>query len=104
MKCTLVGYGEDEFGYKLWDDQNRKMIRSRNVVFIERVMYKDRNTQVSEPEKSEYFGPNDVSENRIVESVIQNDEEQCVLLQVTDFIPHRDVPATQAQSVVRRST
>jgi hypothetical protein len=39
-----VGYGEDEFGYKLWDDQNRRMIKSRDVVFNEKVMYKDRNT------------------------------------------------------------
>ena len=44
MKCTLVSYKEDEFGYKLWDDCNCKMIRSRDVVFNERVMYKDRNT------------------------------------------------------------
>ena len=97
VKCTLVGYGEDEFGYKLWDDQNRKMIRSRDVVFNEKVMYKDRNTQVSELEEPEYFGPTDVSENRVVEPVIQNDEEQGVPLQVTNHIPHRDVPATQAE-------
>ena len=80
VKCTMVGYGEDEFGYKLWDDQNCKMIRSRDVVFNEKVMYKDRNTQVSEPEELEFFGPNDVSENRVVEPVIQNDEEQGVPL------------------------
>ncbi|KAK0585008.1 hypothetical protein LWI29_022138 [Acer saccharum] len=104
VKCTLVGYGEDEFGYKLWDDQNRKMIRSRDVVFNEKVMYKDRNTQVSELEEPEYFGPNDVSENRVLEPVNQNDEEQGVPLQVTDPIPYRDVQATQAESAVRRST
>ncbi|KAK0592711.1 hypothetical protein LWI29_024077 [Acer saccharum] len=52
------------------------MIRSRDVVFNEKVMYKDRNTQVSEPEEPEYFGPNDVSENRVLEPVNQNDEEQ----------------------------
>ena len=104
VKCTLLGYGEDEFGYKLWDDQNRKMIRSRDVVFNEKVMYNDRNTQVSKLEEPEYFGPNDVSENRVVEPVIQNDEEQGVPLQVVDPIPHRDVPTTKAQSTKRRST
>ncbi|CAA0810671.1 Uncharacterized mitochondrial protein AtMg00710, partial [Striga hermonthica] len=41
-KCTFLGYGEDEFGYRLWDDENKKMIRSRDVIFNERVMYKDR--------------------------------------------------------------
>ena len=43
-KCTFIGYGEDEFGYRLWDDENKKMIRSRNVIFNERVMYKDRHS------------------------------------------------------------
>ncbi|KAK0584804.1 hypothetical protein LWI29_018907 [Acer saccharum] len=80
------------------------MIRSRDVVFNEKVMYKDRNTQVSEPEKPEYFGANDVLENKVLEPVNQNDEEQGVPLQVIDHIPHKDVPATQAQSAVRRST
>ena len=59
---------------------------------------------MSEHEELEYFGLNDVLENRVVEPVIQKDEEQGVPLQVTDHIPHRDVPATQAQSTVRRST
>ena len=86
MKYTLVGYGEDEFGYKLWDDQNCKMIRSRDVVFNERVMYKDRNTQVFEPEEPEYFRPNDMLENKVVEQVNHNDKEQGVPLQVIDLI------------------
>jgi len=78
MKCTLVGYGEDEFGYKLWDDQNRKMIRSRDVVFNEKVMYKDRNTKKSEQREPDYFGLEDVSGGRIVEHGSQKDEEQGV--------------------------
>ena len=45
-----------------------------------------------------------MSKNRVVEPVIKNDEEQGVPLQVIDPIPHKDVPATQAQNVVRRST
>ena len=54
-KCTFIGYGEDEFGYRLWDDENKKMVRSRDVIFNERVMYKDRlntttnNSGLSEP-------------------------------------------------------
>ncbi|KAL2228217.1 UNVERIFIED_CONTAM: Retrovirus-related Pol polyprotein from transposon TNT 1-94 [Sesamum indicum] len=42
IKCTFIGYGTDEFGYRFWDDQNRKIIRSRNVIFNENVMYNDR--------------------------------------------------------------
>ena len=33
--CIFVGYGDVEFGYKLWDLEKKKMIRSRDVVFYE---------------------------------------------------------------------
>ena len=29
----LVYYGDAEFGYKLWDPEEKKMIKSRDVVF-----------------------------------------------------------------------
>ena len=41
-KCTFIGYSTDEFGYQFWYDRNRKIIRSKDVVFNENVMYKDR--------------------------------------------------------------
>ncbi|GAA0152797.1 hypothetical protein LIER_37563 [Lithospermum erythrorhizon] len=34
-KCVFVGYGLDEFGYQFFDPVQRKLIRSRNVVFME---------------------------------------------------------------------
>lgn len=30
-----MGYGNEEFGYKLWDPVEKKIIRSRDVVFFE---------------------------------------------------------------------
>ena len=39
-KCTFIGYEVDDFGYLLWDYQNHKIIRSRYVVFNEKVVYK----------------------------------------------------------------
>ena len=33
--CIFVGYGDAKFGYKLWDSKEKKMIRSRDVVFHE---------------------------------------------------------------------
>jgi hypothetical protein len=40
-KCTFIGYGVNDFGYHLWDYENNKIIRSRDVIFNEKVMYKD---------------------------------------------------------------
>ena len=39
-KCTFIGYGVNYFGYRLWDYENNKIIRSRDVIFNEKVMYK----------------------------------------------------------------
>ena len=40
-KCTFIGYRINDFGYRLYDYENHKIIRSRDVVFNEKVMYKD---------------------------------------------------------------
>jgi hypothetical protein len=40
-KCTFIGYNVNDFGYLLWDYENHKIIRSRDVIFNEKVMYKD---------------------------------------------------------------
>ena len=42
----FVGYGDREFGYKLWDPKKKKMIRSRDVVF-------HKNENIKDFEKSE---------------------------------------------------
>ena len=39
-KCTFIGYRVDDFGYRLWDYENHKNTRSRDVVFNEKAMYK----------------------------------------------------------------
>ena len=33
LKCTFISYGDEKFGYRLWDDQNKKAIKSRDVIF-----------------------------------------------------------------------
>ena len=30
------------YGYRFWDDQNKKVIRSKNVTFNENLFYKDK--------------------------------------------------------------
>ncbi|KAL5837106.1 hypothetical protein ACOSQ3_014275 [Xanthoceras sorbifolium] len=52
-KCVFVGYGGDEFGYRFWDYENRKIIRSRDVIFNENLMYKDRSIAESSSSTTE---------------------------------------------------
>jgi hypothetical protein len=40
-KCTFIGYSVNDFGYHLWYYENKKTIRSRDVIFNEKFMYKD---------------------------------------------------------------
>ena len=39
-KCTFIGYNVNYFGYHLWNYENNKIIRSRDAIFNEKVMYK----------------------------------------------------------------
>ena len=31
----FIGYGDEKFGYRFWDEKKRKIIKSRNVIFNE---------------------------------------------------------------------
>ena len=35
MQCIFIGYGEDEFGYRFYDPVEKKLVRSRDVQFME---------------------------------------------------------------------
>lgn len=34
-QCVFLGYGQDGFGYMLYDSVETKIVRSKDVVFIE---------------------------------------------------------------------
>ena len=36
--CIFIGYRDDEFGYRLWDSTEKKVIRSRDIVFMQDVI------------------------------------------------------------------
>ena len=38
-KCTFIRYGVNDFGYRLYDYENHRIIRSRYVVFNEKAMH-----------------------------------------------------------------
>ena len=50
VKYYLIGYGSDMFGYKFWDDKNRKFMRHCDVTFDENVHYKDKEKKGSKNE------------------------------------------------------
>ena len=39
--CIFLGYSEDEFGYRMWDLLDKKVIRSRDVIFMEDKIIED---------------------------------------------------------------
>ena len=90
-KCTFnIGYGVDDFGYRLWDLKNRKIIRSRYVVFNEKVMYEDQlQEKKEEKENKEYTVLDEIKENEVPKAP-ENQEQQ------------QQVPKTPA--TIRKST
>ena len=51
----FLGYCHEEFGYRLYDPTNKKVIRSNNVVFLE-----GQTLQYREPSELSYFTPGDL--------------------------------------------
>ena len=47
--CIFMGYSEDEFGYRRWDLVEKKVVRSRDIVFMEDKTIKDWKQQKSKP-------------------------------------------------------
>jgi transposase InsO family protein len=39
--CIFLGYSEDEFGYRMWDLLEKKVIRSRDIIFMEDKTFED---------------------------------------------------------------
>ena len=82
-------YMRIDFGYHLWDYENHKIIRSRDVVFNKNVTYKDQlQGKKEEKEKTEYTMLDEIKENKVPKA-LENQEQQ-------------QVPQTPAS--VRRST
>ena len=45
--CIYIRYGDEEFGYKLWDLEKQKIVRSKDVVFHEHETIEDMEKNVS---------------------------------------------------------
>ena len=46
-QCIFLGYGDAEFGYRLWDPEKQKVFRSKDVVFFEDQTLEDIKKEVS---------------------------------------------------------
>ena len=78
-QCIFLGYGQDEFGYRLYDPVSKKLVRSLDVVFVEDESLKDiEKTQVVPQYIDDLFDldptPTQQSEPQH-EDGIQNDEQ-----------------------------
>ena len=74
--CFFIGYGDEKFGYRFWDEQNRKIIRNRNVIFNEYVMYKDSSTVVSNVTEIDQKKFEFVNFDELTESTVQKKGEE----------------------------
>ena len=72
----FIGYGDEKFGYRFWDEQNRKIIRSRNVIFNEQVMYKDKSTVISDVAEIDQKKSKFVNLDELTESTVQKMGEE----------------------------
>ena len=45
--CIFIEYGDEDFGYRLWDSEKQKIVRSRDVVFHEHETIEDMEKNVS---------------------------------------------------------
>jgi len=70
-KCTFIGYGGDEFGFKCWSIKDKKLIRSRDVVFNEKFMYKQHLQENKEESKKEYAVVEDLPDGTVTHELVQ---------------------------------
>ena len=74
--CFFIGYSDEKFGYRFWDEQNRKIIKSKNVIFNEQVMYNDRLTVVSDVTEIDQKKSKFVNLDELTESTVQKRGEE----------------------------
>jgi len=66
-KCTFIGYGVNYFGYRFYDYEKHKIIRSGDVIFNEKVLYKDQlKEKKQEKENKEYIVLDEIIEKVMV--------------------------------------
>ena len=83
--CIFIGYGDEEFGYRLWDSKEKKVIRSRDVVFHESQTIQDiekptmsqnpdvgTHEDISRPRRIQFV----IDDNLVPEEISEAEEEE----------------------------
>ena len=90
VKYYFICYGSDLFGYRFWDDKNRKILRHCDMTFDESVLYKDREQKVLEITKQggveaelEKSNPRDVEADTQPTRTKESEVEQLTPAQVS---------------------
>ena len=82
--CIFIGYGDEEFGYKLWDSKKQKIVRSRDVVFHEHETIEDMEKNLSGA-KLTYEGIADLTPEQTSLESAKNEAEMSELEPRTKF-------------------
>ncbi|MCI15183.1 retrotransposon-like protein, partial [Trifolium medium] len=89
-----MGYGHEQFGYRLWEPVDKKIIRSRDVIFLEDQTIED--FDKTEEKISDARSNNDVVHKPPSESSIDGGDMQVDDENVTDdHVPHHDEPVEE---------
>jgi len=76
-KCTFIRYGVNDFGYHLYDYENHKIIRRRDVIFNEKVLYKNQlQEKKKENENKEYTVLDEITKKVKVPENNNNEQPQ----------------------------
>ena len=114
LPCIFIGYGNEEFGYKVWDPKTRKVIRSRDVVFHEDQTMKDSNKEEQQSEKVtmnitinpplQFTGEEDAhNEGDIPEAIPDDSDEESIPSQEHDDQGEQFTGQENEQPQLRRS-
>ncbi|GJV21197.1 retrovirus-related pol polyprotein from transposon TNT 1-94 [Tanacetum coccineum] len=74
VKCTFIGYGSDEMGYRFWDSKGHKVVRSKDVTFNEDSLYRAKaatdSSNLTKPKQKDQVVLEDSLENLTNKSIV----------------------------------
>ncbi|GKV15798.1 hypothetical protein SLEP1_g26549 [Rubroshorea leprosula] len=82
IPCIFVGYGDEEFGYRLWDPEKKKTVRSKDVMFHEHEKIND--LKENKATGSSREGVEDLTPTKTPSRKITNEEEVQALKDETE--------------------